>query len=329
MSPEEYKEKTRYNRSVLKSKIKELAEFCDWFSFQPKKFWPYTKIVTEAFRTYKPLTPEDRSELWDEFQSLCKTAKEKGDSERIQFVTKSETARNEIFYLIKEANSYSKINVPRAQELLGQAMSNLKASKLTKEHNNECFEYWKKIKDELNWEKNEKRSANYRYIKSMIVDVSNTAVYGDAKEALDEIKHIQSQLKNYPMDEVYWKEVKSSLATYWNKAKSRLDEHYRQKRQDYESDQQKWKEKQANWRYNQEQHLEKFERMVSDNEDYIDKLRDQIRDLESDIASAWNDGWKSKAQGWVAEKEAKIAEVQDSISGLEYKIRDIRNSLNN
>lgn len=328
MNPEEYKEVTSQNYRTIKSHIRNLAEFCDWFSFQPKKFWPYTKVVNKAFSNFKPLTTEDRKELWDDFQELCRKAKELGEKEREDYTNKSKAAKEDILYYIKEAKSYAKLNNAKAQELLGKAMSLIKSSKLTKEDNDTCFERWKSVKDDLSWERKQKGESNYRHIKSLISDMSNKAFYGDAKEALTDIKNIQSQLRNYPMEDVYWKEVKESLANYWNKAKSRLDEDYRKKQQDWESNQREYREKQANWRNNQEKYLDKFQRMVSDNENYIEKLRDQINDLESDISNAWNDDFKNRARGWVSEKEAKISEVQTNISELEYKIKDIRNSLN-
>ena len=74
MNPEEYKEVTSRNYRVIKTHIRNLSEFCDWFSFKPKQFWSYTKVVNQAFKTNKPLTTDDRKELWDEFQELCKRA---------------------------------------------------------------------------------------------------------------------------------------------------------------------------------------------------------------------------------------------------------------
>jgi len=328
MKPEEYKYNSDKNVGILESEIRELDNLCNEFNFNPKPFWNSVKSVNNSFKTLKPIEKNERERLWNKFQNLCEKAKSLQKEQNRNYESNSRELRSSIIGIIESADLRSKIDYSGSQEKLGKAMNLMKGAKLTKEDREQCWYKWKKVKDTLSKEKSDERNGNYLNIKDMVVRMSNTAAYGDPKEAMNEIKAIQSKLKQYPMNEVHWNEIKESLARYWNMAQSKLDEHYRAKQRDWESKQREYENKKANWRRNQETNLAKFERIVSDNEDFIDRLRDQIRDLENQIYDAWSDDWKYKARGWISEKESKISEVQSNISDLEYKINDIRRSLN-
>ena len=328
MKPEEYKYNSDKNVGILEREIRELDKLCNEFNFNAKPFWNFVKSVNNSFKSLKPIEKNERERLWNKFQSLCEKAKKLQKEQNRNYESNSRELRSSIIGIIESADLRSKIDYSGSQEKLGKAMSLMKGAKLTKEDRELCWYKWKKVKDTLSKEKSDERNGNYLNIKGMVVRMSNTAAYGDPKEAMNEIKAIQSKLKQYPMNEVHWNEIKESLARYWNMAQSKLDEHYRAKQRDWESNQRQHQEKQANWRRNQEVNLDKMEKIVSNNEDYIDRLRGQISDLESQIYSAWNDDFKSNARGWIAEKESKISEVQGDISNLEYKIKDIRRSLN-
>lgn len=241
-------------------------------------------------------------------------------NQQSQFVANSENTKNHIVGLINTANMRSKVDRSGSNRMLGKAMDELKNAKLTKEDRETCWQRWKSVKNELNKERQQEKEENYLKIKGRIIAMSNTAVYGDAKQALEEIKSIQRDLKNHPMDEVYWKEVKSSLATYWDKAKARLDEYYREK-------QRNWEVKHSQWRSKQESVLSKFESMISNSEAFISRRRREISKLESDMYGG-SDSFRSRAAGWIADKEADIASAQSQISDLECKVSDIRNQLN-
>lgn len=328
MNPEDYKINSDKNVRIIKNQIQELNDLNNEYGFKPKPFWTLVKSVNVNFKTLKPIEKTEREKLWLKFQDLCEKAKSLQAQQNRDFESKSSQSRSNIIGLIDSANLRSKIDYSGSQNTLGKAMNLMKESKLTKEDREHCWSAWKKVKDVLSKEKSDERSSNYLRIKEMVSSMSRTAVYGDPKEAMNEIKAIQSKLKQNPMNDVHWNEIKDDLARYWNIAKGKLDEHYKAKQHDWESRQREWKEKQANWRSNQERNLTKFTRIVSDNENFINRLRDQIGDLESQIYDAWNDDWKSKARGWISEKESKIAEVQRNISELEHKINDIRKQLN-
>ena len=330
MKNQDYIRNSINNYNSIKKRISDLKELLNPFltSFKPKDFWDYVKVVNNDFKTLKPLTKEHRENLWSEFQSLCETAKQKQKSEQENYKYKSSKNKDEIIYFIKSARLNSKVNYSKSQELMGKALGLMKEKKLTKEDRNECWKFWKKIKDNLSFEKKTERQNNYNYIRSKIVKLSNTVVYGDPKKALEEIKEVQRELKNYPMDEFYWNEVKDSLAKYWNKAQLRLDEYYREKKRDWEAKQKEYTERKANWIYKQELALEKFKSIIRKNEEYIENLREQIDKLEDQMYGSSSSSFKSRASGWISEKLSKISDIQSSNSDLEYKIRDIRNQLN-
>lgn len=330
MKPEEYKYNSDKNVGILEGEIRELDNLCNEFNFYPKPFWTFVKSVNNSFKTLKPIEKHERERLWNKFQSLCEKAKNLQKEQNRSYESKSRELRSNIVAIIESADLHSKINYSGSQEKLGRAMDLMKGSKLTKEDREHCWYKWKTVKDTLSKEKSDERNENYLIIKELIVSMSNTAAYGDPKQAMDEIKSIQNKLKSkqYPMSENHWNEIRESLARYWNMAQSKNDEHYRNKQKDWESKQREYEEKKANWRRNQENNLAKFERIVSNNEDFIDKLRDEIRDLENQIYDAWSDGFKDKARSWISQRESKISEVQSNISELEYKINDIKRGLN-
>jgi hypothetical protein len=327
MDSKEYEIKTSDNNHKIKKQLSELAGICNDFVFDSKRFWSYVKLVNEAFKSLKPLKKEDRESLWREFQSLCEKAKEIQSRANRNFESNSREKREQIIAKIKFADLNSKINYPKSQNLLGEAMSEMKAAKMTKDDRNKCWELWKKIKEGLNYEKSQERKSNYNIVKEKISQMSNTAVYGEPKDALNEIKQIQSELKKYPMDDIYWQEVQSSLKLYWDKAQSRLDDYYREKQRNWEAKNREHEEKKQSWRRKQEGAQERFTDLISKNELYIDRLRNQIDDLRSQMYDG-SASFKSRASGWVDEKLEKISDIQRTNSDLEYKIEDIRKQLN-
>lgn len=327
MKTEEYKYKSDQNVQTIESQLSILKEKCHEFDFRPKPFWDYVKTLNSSFKTLKPIDRNERERLWSKFQGLCEKAKSLQKDANDKFKYQSKESKSNILYYIKEAGLWKKENYSKAQELMGKAMKLMKSSKLTKDDRECCWEEWKRTKDNLTFAKNQERKNNYLIIKEKIVAMSSIAAYYDPKDALKEIKNIQGMLRNYPMDDVYWKEVQESLQRYWNMAQGRLDEHYRQKQRDWESKQAEYREKKARWRQKQEDALDRFINIISKNEDYIDRLRSQIDDLEDKMWDG-SDSFKSRASGWVSEKQDKIRDIQNSNSDLEDKIRDIRRQLN-
>ena len=323
MEQDEYNRKSEYNYQIIRSDISKLMELLNPFpySFNSKDFWNYVKTVNTNFKSLKPLKKNEREELWKDFQNLCVKAKSIQKSNNDDFEYKSKKSKEEILHFIKYAKLNASDNSKKSNELLGNAMQLMKSSRLTKDDREKCWVLWKNAKDDVNFESVKKRKNNYNFIKDKVSSMSSTAVYGDPKQALDEIKNIQGILRNYPMDDVYWNEIKSSLATYWNKAQSRLDEHYREKNREYQ-------EKQDNWRRNQEDFIDKLEGFYSNNENFIDKLRDEIDDLRDKIRSAYSDNYINRVEGWISEREYKIAEVMRKNYDLKEKISEVKYNLN-
>ena len=70
------------------------------FHRNTRAFWNHAKQISDLFRSLKPLTREDREELWSEFRTICDDVKEKQESEWQNRKIKSSDHRN---FTLREA----------------------------------------------------------------------------------------------------------------------------------------------------------------------------------------------------------------------------------
>jgi hypothetical protein len=212
-------EEAKSNAKTLRCEIEGLKNgHWNMFKRQYREFWVHAKEISEMFKALKPLTPEDREELWTEFNSICKETKRVSKNESESRVADSKNKRELVESKIKEAYYQAKgartnSELAEAKTLLNKALDWMKngwsgfniptqlissmfsEGRMLKADNDACWEQWKEVNDIIKFRRQELSEMDYNHFRSKASDAIHAAHYGDARESKLMVKAIQSEMK--------------------------------------------------------------------------------------------------------------------------------------
>jgi hypothetical protein len=304
------------------------------------KFWGEVKQVNELFRTTKPIDPEARERLWQRLGSICEEAKgrQSGEQNRLERLSamKRDLIEGRLRSIEAEIGAIRTMDQYRScKQRLAKIPQLMKTGwvefsitmdvfkgfagdegRLTNEDREALWNRYVELRSALKYRLGDVQKANYEHMKSVAYGAKSQAEHGDPYEAINTIKTLQLEVKNYPMNNDQYQTVKGILEQTWRAASSRIEERKRQG----ERSRKEWQE-----RMNEK--IDRLSGLIDKNEAVIDRLQSQISDLESQIASAWTDDFADRAQGWIEEKYDKIRDIESTNRDLHAKIRDIEEKL--
>jgi len=294
-----------------------------------KGFWIHVKEINGLFHELKPLAPEARKLMWDEFGLLCQRAKAHQSRAREHSEHISERKRAIVFSKLDDAHtqvsvSTTPIDLARAKELLNEALgfmrdgwsefnvstqlTALSDGRMTKNDHQKCWAKWEDINNALHFRRRELGEHYCNTFKRDAFDAIDLAA-SNPRQCKEAVKSIQQAMKGTVMSREQFDEVRRLLDEAWKRAS-----HHQESRHS------EWLERQrGNVSYKQS--------LIDKNEEYISRLEAQIekcQDMESDARS---EDFANTVRGWIEEKYDKIANVRSRIADLEAEIREIEHKL--
>ena len=172
----DYEQKARDNTSKIEEGIKKLQEYSS--EHKPKDFWDYNKEVIEMFKTFKPLSKENREKLWMEYRGIIDVARK----EQAQY--KKETSEN-ASKIEKELERLQTDHLdPNDSPILFFPMKRIFYKEFW-EHSNQIREMFKSLN--LPKEYREKLWSNYENIRNKAKDKQN----GDVNRSTEDRKTLE------------------------------------------------------------------------------------------------------------------------------------------
>ena len=333
-------EESKLNVSTLQREIENLKSgHWNMFKRQYREFWDHAKQISGMFKTLKPLLPQDREQLWAEFNSICEEVKREKQRESESRITDSKNKRDlveskirEAYFQAKGARSSSELS--EAKVLLNKALDWMKngwsgfnlstqivgsmfsEGKMLKTDSDACWEQWKEANEVIKFRRQELGDIDYNRFRSKASEAMNAAHHGEAREAKSKVKELQGEMKEAQMSRSQFQEIRGMLDSAWQKANSHLEEAYREGQRKHEE-----------WVSRTLGHIERWNELIHKNEDVVSRIEQQIekcRDMERDAKSS---EFAETVRGWIEEKYSKISDIRESIKELEEKIRSAKNKL--
>ncbi|EHQ34551.1 hypothetical protein [Methanoplanus limicola] len=307
-------EKTKKAITTIESELSTLG----FYSFiEPYgDFWKKSKEIPTIFKRESPLPKEERTRLWEKYQSLCERVKKDQADKYNKRIRASEQKKSNVLDLIKDAHfqtqgSRDMRELQNARNYLNKALEVMKDNyvgdsiseqlfrseiKLTKQDREICWKKWTSVSDEIRYKREDIWKSNYNHLISIAGNAVRAAECDDLREARNLVKSVHNLQKSKPVNDSQYKDIQSVLQRAWDIAAAKSEK----KRED-------------------------FSRLV-DNK--IKHHTDQINDLESRIAhhrrqidacydkirSAYNENHIRMIENeWIPEHERKISQFQSYI----------------
>lgn len=313
------------NASTLENEIEKLRnDHCDIdflgyrFRYKYRDFWAHAKLISDMFRSLKPLSREDRERLWSEFSAICDEVKIRQNEEREESLRNRELIEpliTDAYYQAGGARDRDELD--QARTMQNEILGLLNTRRLVREDREHLRAYLKQVNEKVHWKRVELQESNFLEGKEDATRASRTAYYGDPYEALKEIKEVQRSLRGVYMNRDQRKELHDILEDAWEKAQSRIRELKEEKRRRHQE-----------WLELMNSHIERWEKRIQDSEDFISRLEDQIDELEDQEARARTDEHAQRVRSWIEQKEEKIRDVRNQIQELENNIYSVRGKVN-
>jgi hypothetical protein len=293
-------------------------------------FWSHVKGINELFKTLKPITPTNRTQLWEEFGSLCQEVKDHQRRAAEHRLHVSARKRDVVQSKLQEAHtqvsaSDSSSDLAKAKALLNEALAwmrdgwtgfnattqltALNDGCMTKDDHSACWHKWESINECLasrRRELGEHYCSKFKRCAYDAIDLADT----NPKLCKDSVKSIQHAMQGAVMSREQFDEVRRLLDEAWKRACHRQESRH------------------GEWLERQRKNISYKRALIEGKEEYIGRLETQIdrcRDME---AGARSDDFASNVRGWIEEKYDKIADVRRQIEDLETQIREIEYKLN-
>lgn len=318
-------EKITTNASMLENELEKLRnDYCDIdllgyrSRYRYRDFWAHAKLISNMFRSLKPISREDRSRLWSEFSAICNEVKSRQNEEREESLRNRgliETMITDAYYQAGGARDRDEIN--KATAMQNEILGLLNTRRIFREDREYLKSYLKQVNERIHSKRVELQESNFLGGKEAANGASRTAYYGDPYEALKEIQEVQRSLRGVYMNRDQRKELYEILEDGWEKAQSRIGELKEEKRRRHQE-----------WLERMNSHIERWEKKIQDSEHFISRLEDQIDELEDQKAHARTDEHAQKVRIWIEQKMEKIRDVRNQIQELEDKIYSVRGEVN-
>lgn len=221
----DFEEKSRKNVRALESEINVLSSrnwlssrHWDFFERDYKEFWAHAKVISQMFKTLKPIKREDRERLWEKFSLVREQAKSKQKSEHEKRQFKSGQHKS---FILKEAESARPCSLfgfapPDVQEMktLGRVLKNASSmlsqykGEMFGEHKQECFDRIQEIRriHDFWWNELKKHRSRCQEEFQQRVRANLEKNYERHKKASDELQSMRSRADD----------LRDKISSAWN-----------------------------------------------------------------------------------------------------------------
>ncbi|MEI7811107.1 MAG: hypothetical protein WCJ01_01640 [Ignavibacteria bacterium] len=343
----ETKEKPTYNQAEvnaanIEAEIAKLKEnyWNDISKRNSNDFWEHAHFVVNMFKILRPILPEDRDRLWQEFEELRYQSKQYGQlywekrrSESTQKRTEIETVIQNLhnnLIEIKDAGELNTIknNLNKIIDMI-KSVSTLMIDGLSvkdpADGNNDCmlrsdkdycWKLWRKINDEYREKKSLFDESSFLELKSTALEILKQAESSNPHKALNALKVLQSNQDIYKLGKTYREELKLILNESFDKAIKRIKQINEEN-----------KKRHLDWVNKIQSNLSRWNELKIKNEGIISSLEAQITKLEEDIVNSQTPEYSKKVQVWIEEKTIKISDIKKTNHNLDEKIDSAMKSL--
>lgn len=226
---ENYKEKARFNASVIEHEIENLQEFGSQCKYH--EFWARSKQIVEMFKTLKPLFREDRERLWSRYSNICETVRCEMASRREEAKSNTSKIEHEIENLrYNHTDSNAPLFTTRYhyREFWSHAKEvseMFKSLRLLREDRERLWSSYRGICDDVLRKQDEERhesSRNREIIESLITDAYHQAGGSSDKKELDKAKSMQSETLRLMKERRLLREDREHCWKYWREANEKM-----------------------------------------------------------------------------------------------------------
>ena len=292
-------------------------------------FFAHAKEIGQLFKGSKALRYGDRKRLWETFNSLCDNVRQEQQRERERRASDSrvkkeviETDIREAYHWARGSNSIS--DLKETDRRLAAVLERMKdgwsgftgttellsfsEGKLTKEDRDYLWTKWREAKEAVRERREWLSALNYDHMRGVASHCLALAT-SDPKAAKDRIKQANGEMKQKPMDNTQYADVRGMLDDAWELA-SRTG-----------------RERHHEWRSKMEDHVERWTELMEKNESVISRLEQQIEECQEMESNARSDDFAETVRGWIEEKMEKIRDIRRTNQELEERIESVKRKL--
>ena len=350
----------RANAEVIRTEIIKLRGFVEGDSAaQYVDFWAQAREITSQFKSFKPLEPEEREQLWKDFHDLCKQTRSRQDGERARLREESQLKRAAIEALTEEAVTLNEQastleELERAQSALNQALALMKnqdplsvssaaAEEVSAEDEKtegdsgsphpsgaDPLVAARLLKEDrescwIRWlevrEAIRKHRSEFR--QKLFGELEERAATLLAASESEEPHGVQGQIRDFQS------ELKGSPMPppKTEKIRETLRNAWKRCSDRIEEGRQQRRRQHDDWVERMREHLQRWEITLLKNQFYQERLAAEIADLDTRIASATEPGLSERMTRWAEEKRGRMEKVKETATELQEKVRSVRSRL--
>ena len=293
-------------------------------------FWARAGAIHKMFDSM-PLLEEDREILWSSYSNVCDAVREVHKEAQEE----SGKHRQLVESIISGAQSSADASTTRedlvsVREVMRQALSLLKETRMLKEDGDYCWNYWRDVNEKMGLKHQGIQRDAYDEAKREADKYVGDTTQGNPYEILQGIKDVQKNLVNLYLSREQREELRRTLNDAWDRAQARigeLREERREQRERWVKQQEERKERHEEWRERMAVNLERWDGDIKTAEEEISQLEQGIHGLQEEVTQATKAEYASVLERMITGKRREIAKIKDRIADLHRRIEDVKGSL--